>query len=87
MSALGDALEAEASKGHAYKRCSVGHILTRLSATDRNALITALSGKELSAGSISRALAAADQEVSGDIVVRHRRRACKCTEDDWRVTE
>jgi hypothetical protein len=46
-----------------------------------------MSGREMSAGSISRALSTSGSEVSADVITRHRRRVCKCTEEDWRVTE
>jgi hypothetical protein len=87
MTSLRDALSVEAKKGTNYKKCTVGALLNRLESDDRNALIVAMRGKEMSAGSISRALSSAGNEVSADVITRHRRRVCKCTEDDWRVAE
>jgi hypothetical protein len=87
MTSLRDALNVEATKNANHKKCTVGALLNRLNTDDRNALITAMTGRDMSAGSISRALSTSGTEVSADVIVRHRRRVCKCTEEDWRVSE
>ena len=87
MSSLRDALNEEIQKNANHKKCTVGALLNRLKADDRNALIAAMRGQEMSAGSISRALSSTNNKISADVITRHRRRVCKCSEDDWRVAE
>jgi hypothetical protein len=86
MSSLRDALNDEVQKNANHKKCTVGAVLNRLEPDDRNALIAAMRGQDMSAGSISRALFSAGNKISADVITRHRRHVCKCTEDDWRVT-